>query len=380
MENHAVKLISVLIAFLIVGIIGIYVGDQIVLASALQSNASPDQTTPEYTYWENMNATVDFDTYSPAVYNSISGIVLVGDTVKNSTDNGATWSILTESPGWLDNTGAPAVSLSDGTMVMFAATDNETWSSTDGGLNWALVNSSPQWIPRSGAIGLVDQSDNIYLIGGQDTTDGFYNNDSYISSDKGVTWDTLSLSGGYTGRAFAGGAVLTDGTLIIMAGQTDFGGVISDVWTSTDGISWTEQNANADFAPKQYPAALGLSGNRVVLLGGNTSSDIWISSDKGVSWSQIVMTSGWSNSFGSLAVLLPDDQIVMLGGGINQVWISTDNIIQTISKLYSAQLDVINTFILGIVLLKIIVLALFAGIIFTTLKSTGLIPKIGDDK
>jgi len=46
--------------------------------------------------------------------------------------------------------------------------------------------------------------------------------------------------------------------------------------------------------------------------------------------------------------------------------------------LYASQLEIIDTFALGITLCKIIVIVSVAGIIFSVLQATGLIPAFGN--
>ncbi|OGC04964.1 hypothetical protein A2276_03310 [candidate division WOR-1 bacterium RIFOXYA12_FULL_43_27] len=63
---------------------------------------------------------------------------------------------------------------------------------------------------------------------------------------------------------------------------------LNDVWSSTDGITWTQETAAAAFEPKSNFVALNYDGYMWVLGGYSTSSydnDVWYSAD-GVTWTQ----------------------------------------------------------------------------------------------
>lgn len=55
------------------------------------------------------------------------------------------------------------------------------------------------------------------------------------------------------------------------------------------------------------------------------------------------------------------------------------NVTHGVDQLYSSQSSVIETFALGVVLCKIIIIVSVASIVFTLLQRTGLIPRFGGD-
>lgn len=98
--------------------------------------------------------------------------------------------------------------------------------------------------------------------------------------------------------------------------------------TPTPTGPWTEINANAPWSPRAFFSSLVMSDGSIVIMGGG-SNDVWRSTDAGATWSEITENAPWSarNRFDSVA--LPDGSIVLMGGWtgsnfLNDVWWSQD--------------------------------------------------------
>ncbi len=231
-----------------------------------------------------------------------------------------------------------AVALTDGSIVYCPAWNlrNETYRSTDNGATWQLVNASGGWAKRYETYNsmVVLSDDTIVKMGGEGNVSGnivFYN-DTWKSTDKGSTWQLVNASSGWSPRANTVALALPDDSIVLTGGNN--GILMNDVWRSTDkGKTWTLMNASSGWTPRKVHTAVSLHDGSIVLMGGMNSSDLndtWRSTDKGETWSQVNASSGWSVRRGMNAAAMPDDSIVLVGGisGVNNyfndIWRSTD--------------------------------------------------------
>jgi len=122
-------------------------------------------------------------------------------------------------------------------------------------------------------------------------------------SGDGKTW-TLTASPGFNGR-YGGQAVTLNNNLYFIGGNNN-GTLMNDVWSSTDGMTWTQILANnnaiksnviggTQFCPREDFSALVFN-NLIWVIGGtpnpsNTTSvglnDVWSSPD-GITWTQVL--------------------------------------------------------------------------------------------
>ncbi|HUE73236.1 MAG TPA: hypothetical protein VMP01_20285 [Pirellulaceae bacterium] len=231
--------------------------------------------------------------------------------------------------------------------------NNEVWSSADGA-NWTLVkpntfldrtfDPTKDWEGRHTA-GYVVFKDKLWIIGG-DVNQGHYHFDvwnsadgktwTHVNKDKPVPWGPRALH--YT--------VVHDGKIWVLGGQTVPQIAKSDeifyrdVWTTTDGIEWTEVK------PKEpYWSQRGMIGGsavfkgRIWILGGGTYdtpkiptrkyfNDVWSSAD-GITWEQHTAAAPWApRQYHDVAVW--DDRLWVLegfsGANRNDVWHSADGV------------------------------------------------------
>jgi hypothetical protein len=109
----------------------------------------------------------------------------------------------------------------------------------------------------------------------------------------------------------------------------------NDVWSSTDGKSWTQETEHAEWSPRAYHQAAVLNGRIYILGGGNyvpnyqARHDVWSSSD-GKTWTREVEEAPWSPRLWFSSVVYRDC-LWVLGGWSNNpsvnlgdVWYSQD--------------------------------------------------------
>lgn len=222
----------------------------------------------------------------------------------------------------------------------------DVWSSNFGS-NWNQIVSMADWGPRYGFGFCKGVTDNIFLTGGGTAfSSPEYKQDTWESTDGGLTWECKSTSagwGGEEGRCAHQMECLSDGTLLIIGGYCPGPDEVypNDVWKSTDnGVTWTLVTDDAGFGPRSSFASTVLSTDKVVVMNGyfgydidNRYTDVWGSEDAGETWSLLNAAPGWRRRSQNYAVTLPDDSIVMVGGfdqhlvyeaHLGDVWRSTD--------------------------------------------------------
>jgi hypothetical protein len=117
--------------------------------------------------------------------------------------------------------------------------------------------------------------------------------------------------------------VLSDGTIVKMGGgngnETD-PVYYNDTWKSIDkGETWQLVNASSGWSPRGNAIALALPDDNIVLIGGNIFNDfllndVWLSPDGGETWIQQTASAEWSARKVATAVSLADGNIVLMGG------------------------------------------------------------------
>jgi hypothetical protein len=175
----------------------------------------------------------------------------------------------------------------------------------------------------------------IVLIGGS-TTNG-YLNDVWQSGDQGATWARVNANAGWTPRDSLGIAALSDGSIVV-SGGTLAGGYtqFNDVWRSTDkGVTWTEMTPHAKWAARYGHRMAAMPDGSVIITGGYTFgngywNDVWRSTDKGATWSRVNPGAAWPGRILHTSVVMHDGSIILMGGQVgssyaNDTWRSADN-------------------------------------------------------
>jgi len=259
--------------------------------------------------------------------------------------------------------------------------------------SWTEVTEAAPWAARAG-LRVVESNDRLFVIGGRTPNQSTIPGDSQIwadvwaSDDDGATWSTL-LTGDepdiFPARAYFQ-AIVHEGLIYVIGGQ-DFGleenpfcalleqGVepppfldidpdapcpeflptsqfFNDVWSSPDGITWTQETGDAPWTGRAGLSAAVL-GDHIYVLAGSTNddsaiigadgpsrlyyNDVWRSSD-GSEWEFVTDEAPWAPRAGA-AVVVRDDRMFLLGGEdgftcdplpdceapyFNDVWSTTD--------------------------------------------------------
>ena len=247
------------------------------------------------------------------------------------------WVQQTAGAEWAGRYGHSVVALSDGSIVLMGGwtgiPKNDTWRSTDKGVTWVQQSASAGWTARYHHTSVALPDGSIVLMGG---IGGGYKNDVWRSTDKGVTWVQQSASAGWTARYDHSTVALPDGSIVLMGGYTQINYVSNDVWHSTDkGVNWHQHATGSPWwSARDSHDSVALPDGSIVLTGGRGGSDdTWISTDKGATWTEQSATSGWGSLYGRMyghkMVVRSDGAIILLGGRTtideNRVWETTDN-------------------------------------------------------
>jgi RHS repeat-associated protein len=262
-------------------------------------------------------------------------IVLMGDSealsggsLKNdvwrSTDNGATWSLVNASAGWSGRTGHSSVVVPDGSIVLMDWDTNEVWRATDGGVSWSLVNASVGWSAGNYQCSVVLPDGSIVLMGSWDDS-GSLKNDVRRSTDNGATWSLITANAGWSAGSWYNTVVMPDGSIVLMGGISENGRFKADVWRSMDnGATWSQVNASAGWSGRAGHSSVAVPDGSIVLMGGSEDmsggsqkNDVWRSQDNGATWSLVTANAGWSARSGHSSVVMPDGSIVLMGGSEN---------------------------------------------------------------
>lgn len=215
---------------------------------------------------------------------------------------------------------------------------NDVWSSTDGA-HWTLESAAAAWSPRSRHQSVAFNG-RMWVLGGQE---GFYAKGDVWSSTDGVNWNLETAAAPWSARG-AHTVNVFNGELWLMGGRaqgySESG--LKDVWTSADGIHWT-QHPDAPWPSRQDHAAVVFN-NRLMVLGGYADyyfkADVWCHDGSG--WSQLTATA-WPGGFGprtGVQALAHNSKVWAIGGqhGLGplgshrtcgEVWSSDDGIVWT---------------------------------------------------
>lgn len=209
---------------------------------------------------------------------------------------------------------------------------SEVWRSADGE-TWQLLTAAPGWGAR-GAHGCLFMGGKIYVFGGSNEG-GTYYNDCWSSAD-GISWTQETAAAGWGSRHQMGYCV-HDNKLYISGGYNPAGGGVgtfyADVWSSTNGSTWSLVDTNFGASIRQHSMVSFLGD--LWIYGGNDSNigphnTIWHSDNDGVSWVN-EGSMGFLRYDMSAVVNDTATQLVLIGGRTNtgayvDVALTTDGI------------------------------------------------------
>ena len=192
-----------------------------------------------------------------------------------SSPDGITWTQATDNAGFPARGNHSSVVFSNRIWVIGGSSGgNDVWSSTDG-TNWTEVTNAAAFGNRSFHSSVV-HAEKIWLIGGFNAA---YQNDVW-SSINGTNWARARATGsaGFSGRRDHS-SVVHDSKIWVIGGKTGSSSITNDVWSSANGITWTEMIPNAGFSAREGHSSVVFR-DRIWVIGGGSSeedlkNDVW---------------------------------------------------------------------------------------------------------
>jgi len=216
---------------------------------------------------------------------------------------------------------------------------NDVWYSTDG-KDWIQATANAQWVKRSDHSSLVFDSPAgekaLWVLGGFAAAQS---NDVWYSTD-GVDWTQATAGAQWSARQ-SHVSVLFESKMWVIGGCVPSCGAtdaLNDVWYSTDGTTWMQATANAQWGERASLASVVFN-NRIWVFGGYNQAatyynDVWYSTD-GTDWTQAAANVQWGDRSNSGFTVYKnpsgEGQAMWLiggydGGEINEVWYSVDGV------------------------------------------------------
>jgi hypothetical protein len=256
-----------------------------------------------------------------------------------STPDGAHWSQSATTGIFPSRFSPGTVSFNNRLWVVGGSSDDGTkdltdvWSSADGSA-WTNATSTAAFGSRHGQ-SVVALGNQMFVIGG--IRAGTYLNDVWASSD-GASWSQLTVSSPFPARASAVAASY-NGRLWVLGG-VDASGQRTDAWSSVDGVTWQLVSNSLPAFPNNG-VALAVHDGKLWLTGGNhlgidastatyaiiQSNTVWSSTD-GISWTQVDAAAPYS-ARSDAALVDFNGQMFLIGGHDfygprNDAWLSAD--------------------------------------------------------
>lgn len=245
-----------------------------------------------------------------------------------STADGKEWKLEIKEAAWKHSDFSMAAVFKDQMFFMGGwhngrlpdhSASNQVWSSTDG-VDWKQVTEAAGWSPRI-AGGLVVFKDKLWLLGG---TENYYfgdqnslKNDVWSSTD-GKDWKLETADAGWSPRAYQQAVVLNDKIYVLGGGNyVPEYSAKNDVWSSTDGVNWTQETGAAPWSPRIWFSSVVYRDHIWVMGGwsnnpGQNWGDTWFSKD-GKAWTELKSDASWKERHEHSAFVF-QDKIWIAGG------------------------------------------------------------------
>lgn len=205
------------------------------------------------------------------------------------------------------------------------AVNNSVWSSTDG-VTWTeaqAVGSFGRFPARENHTVTIFKN-KLWVIGGS----GRFLNDRFAdvwSSADGINWTQEISNAPFAGRRDHA-SVAFDSKLWVIGGVSGAGGAVkNDVWSSADGRAWTQMSDVTSFGGRFNHTTIEFD-DKIWMIGGtgsNLNADlIWSTSD-GKTWTQATPNAELTPRQGHTAEVF-DGKMWLIGGVGNEVWSSAD--------------------------------------------------------
>ena len=185
------------------------------------------------------------------------------------------------------------------------------WSSTDG-INWTR-QSKDDWGERI-YTELTYYHNKLWMFGGLKYKEKQFLNDLWFSGD-GKNWERSGNAawqprGGHSIIVFKNKLWLFGGATEVLPDRTP-NKFLNDVWSSEDGIHWTEEINVSPWGPRDYPKVLAFR-DTLYMLGGQGQADVWRSADC-KNWSQLTAEAEWQKRYDNGALVF-DNKMWIFGG------------------------------------------------------------------
>jgi hypothetical protein len=189
-----------------------------------------------------------------------------------------------------------------------------------------VTTQSPIWTERHLHSSVVFDN-KMWVIGG--TTDGGKMDDVWSSED-GINWTEETSSADWSERT-AHTSVVYDGKMWVLGGE-DSSGDVNDVWSSENGIDWVNTTTDAGWSGRKFFASVVFN-DKIWVLGGADGSgqfrnDIWTSED-GTIWTEEVTEAEWDGRMGHICIVHNNKLWIIAGKYLNDVWSSEDGLTWT---------------------------------------------------
>ncbi len=209
-----------------------------------------------------------------------------------------------------------------------------------GGFVWGAATTNAAFPGRQSPTGLV-YNNAMWLIGGYNPTNNYLND--VWSSTNGASWTNVlpDLTGGsstqFIGRTNHTSLVFNNAMWVIGGDNGLLGGVLNDVWSSTNGSTWTQtaSASSANIFPARGDHTSLVFNNTMWVIGGFGASspyflnDVWASTD-GASWYEATPGAAFSARQGHASVVFNNAMWVIGGQSnssyLNDVWTSTNGV------------------------------------------------------
>ena len=289
----------------------------VVIISGCSSNSpsapsAPVKTLSDPFTWKQLTVTNPFtpaDWNDAVVFNNkmwlIGGRKIGGEIIAEvwSSPDGADWTLVTGNAAFGPRFRHQAVAFGNKIWVIGGTPNNgsdetalnDVWSSTNGA-DWTLVTGNAAFAARY-SFGACSYGGKMWVMGGCESDVGYTSlyNDVWSSTD-GVTWTQVTSAAAFPERCVFKPVIHNNKMYVIGGGRDSYETYLgmyytwgdNDVWSSSNGADWEQLTGNAGFSPRTALTAFSADGRLFAGFGytSNEMDDIWYS-DNGKLWSLI---------------------------------------------------------------------------------------------